>query len=85
MLANAPEFYQWLIDPLQDIKEQINMSMAHGIKLETLFAFSDGSVKLGKGAHGWIFASETSPILQDAGPEDGHPDYMSSYRSELGG
>jgi hypothetical protein len=38
------------------------------------------------GSHGWVLASADKAILlQGAGPGDGHPKLMSSYRSELGG
>jgi hypothetical protein len=85
LLSNTHEFYKCLIRPLKEISESTQLSLAHGIELETLQACSDGSVTSGKGAHGWIFADGANPILQGAGPDDGHPDYMTSYQSELGG
>jgi hypothetical protein len=85
ILANTPDFYQRLIGPAPDLSESIQLSLAHGMELETLMACSDGSVTKGTGSHGWIFVSDTNPTLQGAGPDDGHPDHMTSYRSELGG
>jgi len=36
-------------------------------------------------SHAWIFASEIQlNISSGAGPDDGHPTYLSSYQSELG-
>jgi hypothetical protein len=53
-----------------------------------LLVCSDGAYnpKIGSASHAWIFASEIQPnISSGSGPDDGHPAYLSSYRSELGG
>jgi hypothetical protein len=34
--------------------------------------------------HGWIFANDSSSVVQGVGPDDGHPELISSCRSELG-
>jgi hypothetical protein len=40
----------------------------------------------GSGSHAWIFADPDGMVLwSGAGPDDGHPTLMSSYRTELGG
>jgi hypothetical protein len=85
LLTDTPEFYQRLIGPLPALPEQLQLELIHGLELETLAACSDGSVADGTGAHGWIFANDSTPVLQGAGPDDRHPDHMTSYRSELGG
>jgi hypothetical protein len=54
----------------------------------TLLACSDGAYDTdnGKGSHGWVFASDMEQeIMAGAGPDDGHPSLMTSYRTELGG
>ena len=51
----------------------------------TLHACSDGSVDKGIGSHAWVFAhSDGTILLQGAGPDDGNPVTMSSYRLEAG-
>ncbi len=64
------------------------MAIAHQMKLEILLACSDGShnPESHTGCHGWVLASnEQELLLQGAGPDDGHPMLINSYRSELGG
>ena len=63
------------------------MAIAHQLELDTLLACSDGSFypEACTGSHGWVLATEQQTLLQGAGPDDGHPSLMSSYRSELGG
>jgi hypothetical protein len=54
----------------------------------SLLACSDGSFdpKVGLGSHSWLFADPEGMLLwSGAGPSDGHPNLMSSYRTELGG
>jgi hypothetical protein len=85
ILDNTPEFYQRIIGPAPVLPASTQLDLVHGIELETLLACSDGSVTNGTGSHGWVFSNDTNPNLQGAGPDDGHPDYMTSYRSELGG
>ena len=58
------------------------------IEAHALLACSDGSFRKSerRGCHAWIFAtSEGIPILQGAGPIDGHSELITSYRTELGG
>lgn len=51
-LSTTPAFYQRLIGPLPEMSESVQLSLAHGLELETLAACSDGSVTTGKGSHG---------------------------------
>ncbi len=86
--VDTPEFYQRLIGNDPPIEDTVGFQIATGLELETLIACSDGSYdpKHQTGSHGWIFASTDKNILaQGAGPADGHPALMSSYRTELGG
>ncbi len=81
-LADTPEFYQRLIGPFPLTTDQVDLSIAHGIELETLVACSDGSYDpiTKQGSHGWLFANEgQDPILQGAGPDDCHSLLMSSH------
>jgi hypothetical protein len=87
-LADTPEFYQRLLGPLPTLNDSDGMVLAHQMELESLLACSDGSFfpEEHTGSHGWVLASTDQQILlQGAGPDDGHPRLMSSYRSELGG
>jgi hypothetical protein len=62
--------------------------LQEAIKEKALLSCSDGAYcpQTGKGSHSWIFGSpEQLSIMAGAGPTDGHPSSMSSYRAELGG
>ena len=88
ILADTPEFYQWLIGPLPGLEDQNGLEIAHNIELDTLLVCSDGShsPESYTGSHGWVMANGGKKLLlQGAGPVDGHPKLTSSYRSELGG
>jgi hypothetical protein len=88
ILADTPAFFQRLIGPMPTFDAHEDTALAHSMELETLVACSDGShnPKTGTGSHGWAFAQQDgNTLLQGAGPVDGHPTLMSSYRSELGG
>jgi hypothetical protein len=74
--------------PLVNISDQTGMEVAHNLELETLVTCSDGSYfpESHTGSHGWVVATnDRKRLLKGAGPGDGHPALMSSYRSELGG
>jgi hypothetical protein len=86
--TNTPEFYQWLIGQLPNLNNHEGLAIAHQLELETLLTCGDGSFypEAFTGSHGWVLAStEQQTLLQGAGPDDGHPSLLSSYRSELGG
>ncbi len=85
---DTPEFYQRLIGPHPPIDQQTGFHIATGIELETLITCSDGSFDpaSGQGSHGWVVSTNDRIMLaKGAGPADGHPNLMSSYRVELGG
>lgn len=53
-----------------------------------MHACTDGSTcpDTGNSSHSWVFANGLDQIVcSGAGPDDGHPTLMSSYRLELGG
>jgi hypothetical protein len=86
--VDTPEFYQRLIGSKPPIDDHIGFKIATGMELETLLSCSDGSFDpLHKtGSHGWILATtDKETLAQGAGPADGNPSLMSSYRTELGG
>ncbi len=63
-------------------------TIAEEIRLNTGLASSDGSHNptLSIASHSWVFGTGLQQILASgAGPDDGHPRLLSSYRSELGG
>lgn len=70
------------------LPDQVTLSLAYGIELETLVACSDGSYdpKTQQGSHGWLLVNDgQDPLFQGAGPDNCHPQLMCSYRSELRG
>jgi hypothetical protein len=86
--VDTPEFYQRLIGKNPPIDDNIGFKIATGMELETLLSCSDGSFDpIHKtGSHGWILVtSDKETLAQGAGPADGDPLFMSSYRTELGG
>ncbi len=88
VLVDTPEFYQRIMGPLTNISDQTGMEVAHNLELETLVTCSDGSYfpESHTGSRGWVVATtDQKLLLQGAGPGDGHPKLISSYRSELGG
>ncbi len=75
----------WFKPPIDDY---IGFKIATGMELETLMTCSDGSNDpvLQTGSHGWIISTTDKDVLaQGAGPTDGNPSTLSSYRAELGG
>jgi hypothetical protein len=86
--VDTPEFYQRFIGQHPPIDDNIGFKIATGMELETLVTCSDGSYDpiLQTGSHGWIISTQDKDILaQGAGPTDGNPSALSSYRAELGG
>jgi hypothetical protein len=84
-----PQLYQnplKKIGPLFGIDNTDTASLAHSIATEQLIICSDGSVVERAGCHGCVFAHTKEDILLTvAGPDDGHPNLITSYQSELGG
>jgi hypothetical protein len=86
--VDTPEFYQRLIGEAPPFDYSTGFNIATGLELETLVTCSDGSFVPDKklGSHGWIISTtDKATLAQGAGPTDGHPNSMSSYRAELGG
>jgi hypothetical protein len=84
---NTPYFYQWLIGPTPLTLAQC-IDLEEEIKQGSLLSCSDGAYCpiTNKGSHSWLFSNNTKQLLASgAGPTDGHPILMSSYRTELGG
>ena len=82
---HTPIFFQRLIGPNPPSEESCS-AIAEAIVQASLIACSDGSCNSGIGSHGWVFASVRGTIISSgAGPVDGHPSLMSSYRSEASG
>jgi len=61
--------------------------LCSALRDRTLLGVSDGSVKNGQGTHAWVLTSSASSPhrIMGAGPVDGVPKSMHSYRSELQG
>jgi hypothetical protein len=82
-LENTPVFYQWLIG-----RKPPKILQCEAIEEELrLVACSDRAYDKGDGisSHGWVFASQSLKTIQaeGAGPTDGHPALLSSYRGLL--
>jgi hypothetical protein len=87
VFRDTPLFYQCLIGEQPPTQEQCKM-ISQALGTEGLFTCSNGAYcqSKGTGSHGWVIYARTgSELMVGAGPADGHPDFMSSYRSELGG
>lgn len=84
---DTPIFYQKLLNTL--ITQAACEELAEEAKNGTLVACNDGAhdKQLSLASHGWVFASSLleSPITTGAGPVDGNPSLLSSYRAELSG
>ena len=60
--------------------------LIESIRLSTATCVCDGSMKNRRGSHAWILSSTENFVrLEGAGPADGNPSTMSSYRPELQG
>ncbi len=87
IFADTPTFFQRLIGADPPTTEDCS-TIAEEIRLSTFLACSDGSHNptLAIASHSWVFGNGLQQILASgAGPDDGHPRLLSSYRSELGG
>ena len=87
-LQNTPAYYQKLIGPHPPNATQCH-EISQEILQDALVACSDGAYDQSSSvaSHGWVFGSGTLEIQQatGAGPVDGHPKFLSSYRAELSG
>jgi hypothetical protein len=86
-LQNTPPFFQRLIGNSPPTTSHCETLRDH-INRQQLLSCSDGAYcpTTNNGSHSWIFGSSDTPcIVAGAGPDDGHPTSMSSYRTELGG
>jgi hypothetical protein len=55
-------------------------------KLQDIIVATDGSVLFDLGYHSWVVSTKDEDIIISGGdPDDGAPNQMTSYRSELGG
>jgi hypothetical protein len=53
---------------------------------QDLIVATDGSVLFDVGYHSWVVSTKDEEIIiSGGGPDDGAPNQMTSYRSELGG
>jgi hypothetical protein len=87
-IAKASPFFLRLIGPLPTLTEGTIEAIQTYIKEGTLLTCSDGShePETEMASHAWVFSDKTGHMLWGgAGPIDGNPDMLSSYRSELGG
>jgi hypothetical protein len=85
--TNTPHFFQRLIGKQPPTLHQCS-TLAAAIENESLLSCSDGAYcpVTYRGSQSWLFGSVTDhSIARGAGPTDGHPTSMSSYRTELGG
>ena len=86
--VDTPDFYKRLLGTKPLSSNEVEQDIATNLELETLVACSDGSFNPDKavGGHGWIISTKDKQvIIEGAGPADGNPSSMSSYRTELGG
>jgi hypothetical protein len=84
---NTPYFFQQLLGTPPPSLPACT-TLKDGIKDQSLLVCSDGAYCpiTHKGSHSWVVSNTSRQILaKGAGPNDGHPNSMSSYRTELGG
>ena len=84
--ASIDHHYFSLLVGLFHISDSNIQAIAGAVVSRSLHTCCDGSVDKGRGCHAWAFATADGTILcTGAGPDDGQPALMTSYRSELGG
>ncbi len=87
-LQDTALFFQKLIGPTPPSDAQCQ-EISQEILHNALLACSDGAhdATSSKASHGWIFGSSIFETIQatGAGPVDGHPQLLSSFRAELSG
>ena len=87
-LIDTSAYFKRLVGPILPPAQADLLEIANQITDSELLVCSDGSFSQysGTGSHGWVFSTATGDILlQGAGPIDGIPQLLSSYRPELGG
>jgi hypothetical protein len=87
VFQNTPVFFQHLIGSTPPTQNQCEL-ISDTIQDEELVTCSDGAYNpsTGTGSHSWIIRTRSGVELAcGAGPTDGNPDFMSSYRSKLSG
>jgi len=88
IFSNSSDYFHRLIGPFELPTTEALKILGTVLRSHSLLACSDGSFSrhAKKGSHAWIFATHDGiPLLQGAGPIDGHPLLLSPYRTELGG
>jgi len=87
-LLSSADFFRRLIGPFPMLTDATMTAIGIYIKEGTLLTCSDGSMdpEQGTACQAWLFADREGHVLwQGAGPVDGNPEWVTSYRSELGG
>jgi len=87
-LASSAEFFRRLLGPLPTLTSATLETIGFYITEGSLLTCSDGSVdpELETACQAWLMADKDGHLLwYGAGPIDGNPDTVTSYRSELGG
>jgi hypothetical protein len=87
-LQNTPGYFQKLIGPHPPTEAQC-YDIFQELLQDALVVCSDGAYEHSSSvpSHGWVFGTNTLEIQQasGAGPVDGHPKFLSSFRAELSG
>ena len=87
-LQGIHHFFQRLIGPIMTISDETIETIGVYLHKGSLLTCSNGlhEEETGYASHAWVFSDSAGHILWCRfGPIDGHPDMLSSYRSELGG
>jgi hypothetical protein len=87
-LSGAHQYFQRLLGPTPAITDATIEAIGVYIKEGSLLTCSDGSYEpeWDFACQAWLFSDSLGNILwSGAGPTDGNPDMLSSYRSELAG
>ena len=87
-LASSSEFFHRLLGPLPALTDATLANIGVYIEEGSLLTCSDGStdVEQGTSCQAWVFSDKDGHVLWGgAGPIDGDPAKVTSYRSELGG
>mmetsp|Transcript_16534 Transcript_16534/g.23564 ORF Transcript_16534/g.23564 Transcript_16534/m.23564 type:complete len:1161 (+) Transcript_16534:4649-8131(+) len=87
-VLSSAEFFLRLIGPLPVLTDATLKAIGIYIKEGSLLTCSDGSSDpaLGTACQAWVMADKDGHVLWGGvGPIDGNPEWVTSYRSELGG
>jgi len=88
IIEAAHQFFRRLLGPLQIPEEVTLQAIGFHMQDNSLLLCSDGSYSPieGTATQSWIFSDTDGFVLwSGAGPIDGHPEWLSSYRPEMGG